>query len=84
LPYEVWRKKTFAEYHFYRKHYSLRTVARIRRADMFKARYRLFTLGLLNLFTENSSANEGKMVKYRAICDTLEEIKQAEVIDGKS
>jgi hypothetical protein len=51
---------------------------------MLKARYRLFTLGLLNLFTENSSANEGKMVKYRAICDTLEEIKQAEVIDGKS
>jgi GT2 family glycosyltransferase len=84
LPAEVWRKKTFAEYHFYRKHYSLRTVARIRRADMLKARYRLFTLRLLNLFTENSSVNVGKMVKYRAICDTLKELTKDEVIDGKS
>ncbi len=84
LPAEVWRKKTFAEYHFYRKHYSRQTVARIRRADMLKARYRLFTLGLLNLFTENSSANEGKMTKYRAICDTLKELTKDEVIDGKS
>jgi GT2 family glycosyltransferase len=84
LPAEVWRKKTFAEYHFYRKHYTDRTVNRIRRNDLLKARFRLLTLKMSAPFTKERAKADGKMVKYRAICDTLEEIRQAEVIDGKS
>lgn len=83
LPADVWKKKTFAEYHFYRKHYSTETVARIRRADMLKARYRLFTLKLFKPFTRNGDAPDGKLVKYGAICNALDEIKCNEVIDGK-
>ncbi|MBW6486946.1 MAG: glycosyltransferase family 2 protein [Syntrophobacterales bacterium] len=84
LPAEVWRKKTFAEYHFYRKHYSSHSVARIRRADLLKARYRLLTLGIMKMFAKINTEADEKMVKYRAICNALEELKQDEVIDGKS
>jgi GT2 family glycosyltransferase len=84
LPTDVWRKKTFAEHHFYCKHYSLRTIARIRRADMLKARYRLFTLKMLYPLSKNKMIVEGKMVKYQAVCDALREIKKSEVMDGKS
>ena len=41
LPAEVWKKKSTAEYLFYRKHYLPETIARIRRADLYKARFRL-------------------------------------------
>ncbi|MHB8090050.1 MAG: glycosyltransferase family 2 protein [Syntrophales bacterium] len=84
LPAEVWRKKTFAEYLFYRKHYSPGAVARIRRADLRKARFRLFTLRPSIPFTRDKATAEGKRIKYRAICDTLNEMTQNEVIDGKS
>jgi len=84
LPADVWRKKTFAEYHFYRKHYSLRTISRIRRADLLKARYRLLTLKMIYPLSKNKMILKGKMVKYQAICDTLREVEDNEVIDGKS
>jgi GT2 family glycosyltransferase len=84
LPADVWKKKTFAEYHFYRKHYSTETVARIRRADVLKARYRIVTLKIASPFRKDKTMAKGKMIKYRAICDTFKEMKKNEVIDGKS
>ena len=71
LPAEVWKKKTRAEYLFYRKHYLAKTVAKIRRADWFKARFRLATLLLAAPFSGDGGKAEGKRVKYRAICETL-------------
>lgn len=84
LPADVWKKKTFAEYHFYRKHYSTKTVARIRRLDLLKACYRIVTLKIAIPFSKDRATAEGKMIKYRAICDTLREMKKNEVMDGKS
>ena len=84
LPAAVWRKKTFAEYHFYRKHYSAKTVARIRRDDLLKARFRLLTLKLSLPFTKEKATAKGKWIKYRAICDTLYAMAPDEVIDGTS
>lgn len=76
LPAAVWKKKTFAEYHFYRKHYSTKTVARIRRWDLLKACYRMVTLKVAIPFSRDRTTAEGKMIKYRAICDTLREMKK--------
>ena len=71
LPAEVWKKKTRAEYLFYRKHYLPETIARIRRADLCKARFRLLTLKLTMPFIRDRVQAEGKRIKYRAIRETL-------------
>lgn len=72
MPADLWKKKTRAEYLFYRKHYFPETVARIRRSDLLKARFRLVTLALtLPVFGGRIKA-EGKRAKYRAIRETLE------------
>lgn len=71
LPAEVWKKKTRAEYLFYRKHYLPETIARIRRADLRKARFRLLTLKLTMPFTRDRAQAEGKRTKYRALYETL-------------
>ncbi len=72
LPAEVWKKKTRAEYLFYRKHYLPETIARIRKADLLKARFRLLTLKLTMPFTRDRARAEGKQTKYRTIYETLE------------
>jgi len=71
LPAEVWKKKTRAEYLFYRKHYLPETVARVRRADLRKARFRLLTLKFTLPFTRDRAQAEGKRTKYRTIYETL-------------
>jgi N-acetylglucosaminyl-diphospho-decaprenol L-rhamnosyltransferase len=71
VPAEVWKKKTRAEYLFYRKHYLPETIARIRRADLRKARFRLLTLKLTMLFAGDRARAEGKRIKYRVIHETL-------------
>jgi hypothetical protein len=71
LPAEVWKKKSTAEYLFYRKHYLPETIARIRRADLCKARFRLLTLKLAMPFTRDRARAEGKRTKYRTIYETL-------------
>jgi len=71
LPAEVWRKKTRAEYLFYRKHYPPETIARIRRADLCKAGFRLLTLTLAMPFARDRAGSEGKRTKYRAVCETI-------------
>jgi GT2 family glycosyltransferase len=69
LSAEKWRKKIRAEYLFYTKHYGPETVARIRRADRIKARWRLLTLGLsLPLLREKAAALE-KMGRYRVLLE---------------
>lgn len=74
IPADVWKKKTRAECLFYRKHYLPETVARIRRADLRKARFRLVTLALTLPFFNGRRRAEGtgKRTKYRAICETLQ------------
>ena len=71
LPAEVWKKKTRAEYLFYRQHYLTETVARIRRADLLKARFRLLILSMAMPFVRDRARAEGKRTKYRAIYETL-------------
>ena len=70
-PAEVWKKKTRAEYLFYRKHYLPETIARIRRADLCKARFRLATLALTMPFLGDRARTERKRTQYRAIYETL-------------
>jgi N-acetylglucosaminyl-diphospho-decaprenol L-rhamnosyltransferase len=74
LPAEVWKKKTRAEYLFYQKHYLPETIARIRRDDVRKARFRLVTLALTLPFFggRRRAEGKGKRTKYRAICETLQ------------
>ena len=71
LPAEVWKKKARAEYLFYRKHYLPETIARIRRADLRKARFRLLILKFTLPFTRDRAQAEGKRTKYRTIYETL-------------
>ena len=68
---ELWQKKTRAEFLFYKKHYHPQTISRIRRQNLWKARWRIFTLSLfLPLAREKEKANE-KLIKYRTLCQEL-------------
>lgn len=78
VPAEVWKKKTRAEYLFYRKHYLPETIARIRRADAIKARFRLVTLALTMPCLRDRVRAEGKRIKYRAIHETLKSANRRE------
>jgi N-acetylglucosaminyl-diphospho-decaprenol L-rhamnosyltransferase len=71
VPAEVWQKKTRAEELFYRKHYLPGTVARIRREDRIKARFRLLTLALTMPFLKDRQKAAEKRTKYRAIYEAL-------------
>jgi GT2 family glycosyltransferase len=71
---EVWRKKTKAEFLFYRKHYLPETIARIKRAHLLKARWRIATLKLTTPFLMNKNKAKEKMVKYRVINDEVSQI----------
>ena len=74
IPADIWKKKTRAEYLFYRKHYLPETVAQIRKADLLKARFRLVALALTLPFFggRRRAEGKGKRTKYRAICETLQ------------
>jgi N-acetylglucosaminyl-diphospho-decaprenol L-rhamnosyltransferase len=78
IPADVWKKKTRAEYLFYRKHYLPETVAQIRKADLLKARFRLVTLALTLPFFggRRRAEGKGKRTKYRAVCETLQSTNQ--------
>ncbi len=78
VPAEVWKKKTRAEYLFYQKHYSRKTITKIRRADLLKARFRLITFVLDRFFLGDILQTEGKRIKYRAICETIKELSRKE------
>lgn len=71
-----WRRKTLAEYIFYRKHYRPETIRRISREDRLKARWRTLTIPLALPFLRDGEAARDKLVKYRTILATLGEIER--------
>jgi len=60
-------RKIRAEYLFYGKHYRPDTVARIRKAEFLKARWRLFTLKLQRPFATDIRRLREKEDRYRLI-----------------
>jgi N-acetylglucosaminyl-diphospho-decaprenol L-rhamnosyltransferase len=72
---EVWKKKTRAEYLFYRKHYRPQAIGRIRRADLLKACFRIATLTLTMPLIGKRERAEGKRAKYRAIYEVLKPMR---------
>ena len=67
LPVEVWEKKIRAEALFYQKHYSAKTVRAIDRWNLYQACWRIFTLKLELLFTNNKKLALAKLEKYQLI-----------------
>lgn len=65
LPIEVWKKKFDAEFLFYQKHYSRKTIQAIRRANIIKALWRIFTLNVTLPFYNNKEASLKKLDKYK-------------------
>ena len=64
---DLWKKKTQAEYLFYQKHYLRPTIERIRRAELFKACWRITTLKFSLLFLRNKKKAQEKLIKYRVL-----------------
>ena len=60
----LFEKKLKAEYLFYKKHYTPKTIARIKRAENLKAFYRLITLKLSMPFYCNKSQLQNKIDRY--------------------
>lgn len=77
--YDVWRRKFLAEYVFYRKHYPPGVIRRITRDHRLKAWWRMATLRLLKPFTRDREQTQTKLAKYRAICDTLDDIERSAI-----
>jgi N-acetylglucosaminyl-diphospho-decaprenol L-rhamnosyltransferase len=71
-----WRRKTLAEYIFYRKHYKPETIKKITREDRLKAQWRTLTIPLTLPFLRDGEAVRDKLVKYRTILETLDEIER--------
>lgn len=68
---ELWRKKTRAEYLFYRKHYLPRTIGRIARQELLKARFRTAVLNLTRHFPNHKQARMSKIAKYHALIEEI-------------
>ncbi|MGP8153009.1 MAG: glycosyltransferase family 2 protein, partial [Smithella sp.] len=69
-PYaSIFEKKIKAEYLFYSKHYKPHTIARIKRLQRLKARYRLAILRLTAPFVRNKSVHQNKILCYRINLD---------------
>lgn len=68
---EVWKRKINAEFLFYRKHYLSKTIERIRRAHLLKARWRIATLKLTTTFSIDNNKAKEKLIKYLAIRDAI-------------
>ncbi|MGD0091700.1 MAG: hypothetical protein ABSE73_17430, partial [Planctomycetota bacterium] len=56
---EIWQKKTSAELLFYGKHYLPESIARIRRAKLLQARWRIAMLNLTIPFLKDRAKAEG-------------------------
>jgi len=67
LPIQVWRKKFDAEFLFYQKHYSKKTIKAIRRANIIQALWRIFTLKLTLPFCSDKETSLKKLEKYKLI-----------------
>ncbi|CAB4243529.1 Predicted glycosyltransferase [Methylacidimicrobium sp. AP8] len=66
-PREYWRKKLQGEYLFYRKHYSGRSIRRIRIRQWVKSSWELFLLGLCRPVAGRASGWNERWSKYAAI-----------------
>ena len=67
LPGEIWKKKFEAEFVFYKKYYTKRTIRAISRANIVQALWRLFTLILTLPFSTNRENSLKKLEKYRIL-----------------
>lgn len=61
---EILRKKAFAEYLFYKKHYEPRTIARIARGNLIQARWRISTIRLTLPFIRDRHSEIRKLTRY--------------------
>ena len=71
-PEDLLLRKIRAEYLFYEKHYRPDTIARIRRAERLKARWRLLTLKMLKPFTRHPEKIMAKEKRYRLLARATE------------
>jgi N-acetylglucosaminyl-diphospho-decaprenol L-rhamnosyltransferase len=62
---EIWQKKTSAELLFYDKHYLPESTARIRKANLLQACWRIAMLNLMMPFLKDRAKAEAKLIKYR-------------------
>ena len=74
-PFEVWTKKTRAEYLFYRKHYLPATIRKIAREDICKSSWRIFTIRLILPFMTDKERQLEKLAKYRAVYTEVKKIR---------
>lgn len=70
-PAAVWKKKFDAEMIFYRKHYSPECIRAIRRANLMKAYWRIFTLKLALPFYADKTNGLNKLGKYQAAAEVF-------------
>ena len=75
LPIEVWKKKFNAEFLFYQKHYSEKTIKAIRRANIIHALWRILTLNLTLPFCKEKETSLKKLERYRLILTAYRERK---------
>ena len=64
-PFALFEKKLKAEYLFYKKHYTLKTIARIKKSQRSKAIYRLATLKWSAPFARNKAKLQNKIECYK-------------------
>ncbi|OQY15587.1 MAG: hypothetical protein B6I32_06650 [Desulfobacterium sp. 4572_20] len=67
LPVELWKKKLDAEFLFYKKHYSAKTIRAIRRTNIIHALWRIITLNLILPFRKKKEIHIKKLNRYRLI-----------------
>jgi N-acetylglucosaminyl-diphospho-decaprenol L-rhamnosyltransferase len=75
LPVEVWKKKLDAEFLFYEKHYSKKTIKAIKKANIIHALWRIITLNLTLPFCKNKEVPLKKLYKYRLMLSKFRERK---------
>lgn len=71
LPKKVWKKKFEAELIFYRKHYPHHAITAIRRANILKAYWRIFTLRVALRFAKKKETYVAKLDKYQTVLDVF-------------
>lgn len=72
LPVEVWKKEFEAEFIFYKKNYSPRTIRAIKRANRIQAYWRVFTLKLSLPFCSERDLSLKELDKYRLVLEMFQ------------
>jgi len=71
LPVELWKKKLDAEFLFYKKHYSEKTIKAIKRTNVIHALWRIITLNLTLPFCKEKKTSLEKLKKYHLIFNSF-------------